>query len=124
MPSRARSEVVGVDTGGTFTDLVRVGRGGELEVAKLASTPANPARAVLEGLSRFEGLRDTRVVHGTTVGLNALLSGNTARTALVTGRGFADLIEIGRQDRPDLYALHPVKPPALVPRELRFEIAA
>ncbi|HTF87112.1 MAG TPA: hydantoinase/oxoprolinase family protein [Planctomycetota bacterium] len=124
MPARAKSDVVGVDTGGTFTDLVRVDRAGKVEVAKLASTPHNPARAVLAGLANFQSGGETRVVHGTTVGLNALLSGNTARTALVTGRGFADLIEIGRQDRPELYALHPVKPKALVPRELRFEVGA
>jgi N-methylhydantoinase A len=98
MQGRARSEVVGVDTGGTFTDLVRVGAGGSVEVVKLASTPTDPARAVLAGLERFGGARKPRVVHGTTVGLNALLAGKTARTALVTGRGFADLIEIGRQD--------------------------
>ncbi|MEO6708211.1 MAG: hydantoinase/oxoprolinase N-terminal domain-containing protein, partial [Planctomycetota bacterium] len=124
MPARAKSDVVGVDTGGTFTDLVRVDQRGNVEVAKLASTPDNPARAVLAGLARFDSGSETRVVHGTTVGLNALLSGNTARTALVTGRGFADLIEIGRQDRPDLYALHPVKAKTLVPRELRFEVGA
>ncbi len=124
MPPRAHIEVVGVDTGGTFTDLVRIDAQRNVELAKLASTPADPARAVLAGLARFGALGKRRVVHGTTVGLNALLSGNIARTALVTGRGFADLIEIGRQDRPDLYALHPVKVEALVPRELRFEIGA
>lgn len=124
MQRRARNEVVGVDTGGTFTDLVRVAADGSVEVVKLASTPANPARAVLEGLAQSGMQTKRRVVHGTTVGLNALLSGNTARTALVTGRGFADLIEIGRQDRPDLYALHPRKLEPLVPRELRFEIGA
>ena len=61
-------------------------------------------------------------MHGTTVALNALLTGRQARAALVTNRGFRDLLEIGRQDRPDLYALHPVKPAPLVPRELRFEV--
>lgn len=120
---RAR-EVVGVDTGGTFTDLVRLGSDGRCEVAKLPSTPADPARAVIAGLEHLGRAAARRVVHGTTVGLNALLSHRTARTALVTGRGFADLIEIGRQDRPELYVLHPVKPEPLVPRELRFEVSS
>jgi N-methylhydantoinase A len=63
-------------------------------------------------------------VHGTTVALNALLTGRVARVAFVTNEGFADLIEIGRQDRPDIYALHPEKPAPLVPRERRFEVAS
>jgi N-methylhydantoinase A len=113
---------VGVDTGGTFTDLVAL-RDGELRVEKVPSTPDDPARAVLDGLERL-GLDGGRVVHGTTVALNALLTGDIARTALVTCRGMADLLEIGRQDRPELYALHPRKPQSLVPRELRFEVAS
>jgi N-methylhydantoinase A len=115
-----------VDTGGTFTDLVLVD-GEELAVAKLPSTPRDPGAAVLAGIAGLESgpaPRGERVVHGTTVALNALLTGSTARTALVTNSGFADLIEIARQDRPELYALHPVKPPELVPRELRFEVVA
>jgi N-methylhydantoinase A len=117
---------IGIDTGGTFTDLVAI-RGSEVRVEKVASTPDDPSRALLDGLARlgsFAGRsgRD-RVVHGTTVALNALLTGRVARTALVTNLGFADLIEIARQDRPELYALHPVKTRALVPRELRFEVA-
>jgi N-methylhydantoinase A len=113
---------VGVDTGGTFTDLVAV-RGGEVAVEKVPSTPDDPARAALDGLARL-GQPYRRVVHGTTVALNALLTGDVARTALVTCRGMADLLEIGRQDRPELYALHPVKPAPIVPRELRFEVAS
>jgi N-methylhydantoinase A len=124
MPQAPRSEVIGVDTGGTFTDLVRIDSRGELELHKLPSTPDDPARAVLDGLAHWPAERKRRVVHGTTVGLNALLSGNTARTALVSGRGFSDLLEIARQDRPELYALHPIKQAPLVPRELRFEIDA
>src|SRR6185295_18635160 len=100
---------IGIDTGGTFTDLVlRDGRA-ELAVAKVASTPDDPARAILAGLERLGGLSSgDHVVHCTTVALNALLTGRIARVALVTNRGFADLLEIGRQDRPDIYALHPV----------------
>ncbi len=113
---------VGVDTGGTFTDLVAVD-GASVRTAKLSSTPSDPARAVLDGLARLGGVpRGGEVVHGTTVALNALLTGRTARTALVTNAGFRDLIEIGRQERPDLYALQPRKPAPLVPRERRFEL--
>lgn len=123
--------VVGVDTGGTFTDLALL-EGGQLRIEKVQSTPDDPSRALLDGLARlgfgaFRAKRarpSVRVVHGTTVALNALLTGRTARAAFVTNAGFVDLVEIGRQDRPDLYALHPEKPPALVPRELRFEVEA
>ena len=119
----ARSRcTVGVDTGGTFTDLAWVANG-EVKVEKLASTPPDPGAPVVRGLAALGALApETHVVHGTTVALNALLEGRTARVALVCNRGFQDLIEIGRQDRPELYALHPVKPAPLVPRELRFEI--
>jgi len=113
---------IGVDTGGTFTDLV-LNEDGELRAEKLSSTPADPSRAVIEGTTRLGGAGGGgEVVHGTTVALNALLTGDTAPVALVTNRGFRDLIEIGRQDRPELYALHPVKPDALVTRERRFEV--
>jgi N-methylhydantoinase A len=126
LPSRAGARgtllTVGIDTGGTFTDLVAVRRG-EIAVEKVPSTPDDPSRAALDGLARL-ALPCQRVVHGTTVALNALLTGDLARTALVTCRGMADLLEIGRQDRPDLYALHPVKPSSVVPRELRFEIGS
>lgn len=126
MTSHTHGPVVGVDTGGTFTDLALV-EDGRVRLEKVPSTPDDPARALLAGLERLgfgpgSRPRDLRVVHGTTVGLNALLTGRVARTALVTNEGFADLIEIARQDRPDLYALRPQKPPDLVPRELRFEV--
>jgi N-methylhydantoinase A len=130
-PTSAR---LGVDTGGTFTDfaLVDPDRGGdEVYFEKVPSTPTAPERALLDGLARLERATEqataragsAELVHGTTVALNALLTAQFARTALVTNEGFRDLLEIGRQDRPELYALHPVKPPAIVPRELRFEIA-
>jgi len=123
----ATPRTIGVDTGGTFTDLVLLEADGP-KFEKLSSTPLEPARAVLEGVARLigpslAGLADAHVVHGTTVALNALLTGQIARTAFVTNAGFRDLIEIGRQDRPELYALHPRKPEPLVPRELRFEVA-
>ena len=113
---------LGVDTGGTFTDVVLLD-GQDQAVAKLPSTPDAPARAVLAGLQALGGTRrGTHVVHGTTVSLNALLTGRTAPAALVTGEGFADLLEIGRQDRPDIYDLEPRKPRPLVPRRLRFTV--
>ena len=117
-----RMRTFGVDTGGTFTD-VFLRDGDTIRVAKLPSTPAAPARAVLDGLALLGGAgRGDHVVHGTTVALNALLTGRTAPAALVAGEGFADLIEIGRQDRPDIYDLEPRKTRPLVPRRLRFEV--
>ena len=114
---------IGIDTGGTFTDLVRLEKDGTTRVHKCPSTPDDPGRAVLAALEASGGAGDgDLVVHGTTVALNALLTGRTARTALVTNAGFGDLIEIGRQTRPDLYALEPRRPDPLVPRALRFEV--
>jgi N-methylhydantoinase A len=117
---------VGVDTGGTFTDFV-FEAGGQWRVFKLASTPDDPSRAITEGLKRVieetgASLGKTEVVHGTTVGTNALLQRRGARTALVATSGFEDVIEIGRQARPELYNLNAVKPPALVTSELRFAV--
>jgi N-methylhydantoinase A len=114
----------GVDTGGTFTDFV-FEVSGELRIFKLASTPDDPSRAITEGLQRIaeetgSALTMIEVVHGTTVGTNALLQRRGARVALVTTAGFEDVIEIGRQARPELYNLNAVKPPALVASELRF----
>ena len=115
---------IGIDTGGTFTDLFLVD-GERTRVAKLPSTPDDPSRAVLAGLELVGGAGPgDHVVHGTTVALNALLTGHLARVAFVTGEGFRDLIEIGRQERPAIYELHPAKSPSLVPRDLRFEVPA
>lgn len=117
---------VGVDTGGTFTDFVfEAGRG--LRIFKLGSTPDDPSRAIIAGLERIAAeigvaLGDIEVVHGTTVGTNALLQRRGARTALVTTAGLEDVIEIGRQARPELYNLNAVKPPPLVPIDLRFGV--
>jgi N-methylhydantoinase A len=121
-----RAVRVGVDTGGTFTDFVYE-RGGRLRVFKVASTPADPSRAIAEGLRRVAReagvpAREIEVVHGTTVGTNALLERKGARVALVTTAGFEDVLEIGRQARPRLYDLDAEKPAALVPRELRFGV--
>jgi len=116
---------VGVDTGGTFTDFVYE-HNGKLEVFKLASTPSDPALAIQKGLERIRHATasiDMDVVHGTTVGTNALLQRKGARTALVTTAGFEDVLVIGRQARPELYNLNVIKPPPLVIDELRFGVA-
>ena len=115
---------VGVDTGGTFTDFVFQTAGG-LRIFKLASTPADPSVAITEGLRRAAReagvtLRAIEVVHGTTVGTNALLERKGARVALVTTEGFEDVLEIGRQARPRLYDLDAERPEPVVPRPLRF----
>ena len=112
---------IGIDTGGTFTDFIWVDAGGRLRLHKQPSTPDDPARAILTGLAAAEAPPDAAVIHGSTVATNALLERRGARTALIATAGFADVLEIGRQNRPDLYALVPRKPPPLVPRALRFE---
>jgi N-methylhydantoinase A len=123
-PLPAASYRVGVDTGGTFTDFVYAADD-QLEVFKVASTPADPSLAIAAGLERIAKqtgvpLKSLEVVHGTTVGTNALLERRGARTALVTTRGFEDVLAIGRQARPELYNLNAVKPAPLVPDALRF----
>ncbi len=121
--------VAGVDIGGTFTDLV-LSADGQLHIHKLLSTPHDPSVAMLAGL--HEILRQTlgtddltvleHVAHGSTVATNAILERKGARTALITTKGFRDLLLIGRQNRPDLYALYPTIPPPLIPRECSFEV--
>jgi N-methylhydantoinase A/oxoprolinase/acetone carboxylase beta subunit len=97
---------IGVDTGGTFTDFVIV-RGGVLSAKKLPSTPGNPSRAILEGVSEFlEDPGRLQIIHGTTVATNALLERKGARIALIASRGFEDVIFIGRQTRRLLYSLN------------------
>ncbi len=112
---------VGVDTGGTFTDVVTDAG----EVRKLPSTPDNPSRAVVDGCAGLAPRDGTVAVlaHGTTVATNALLERHLGRVALVTTRGFADVIEIARQARPSLYDARVDRPEPLVPRALRFEVS-
>jgi N-methylhydantoinase A len=117
---------IGVDTGGTFTDFV-FERDGRLNLFKLPSTPSDPSLAIRAGLARIceetgALLDQVEVVHGTTVGTNALLQRRGARIALVTTRGFEDVLVIGRQARPELYNLNAIKPPSLVADELRLGI--
>lgn len=115
--------VVAVDVGGTFTDFVYIKRDGSLGFLKTPSTPRSPELAVLEGLKTIGGA--DIVVHATTVATNALrgqVGLELPRVALVTTRGFRDIIEIGRQNRPRLYDPFFEKPKPLVPRDLRFEV--
>jgi len=120
---------VGVDVGGTFTDLALWDETRRrLAVFKLPSDPRDPAEGILAGLRAIterEGVRPADLsflAHGTTVATNALLERKGARTGLITTRGFRDLLEIARQRRPHLYDLQADKPPALVPRHLRREV--
>lgn len=116
----AERRLLGVDVGGTFTDFVYV-EDGRTRIAKRPSTPADPGRAIVDGLREL-GWRPSEVVHGSTVATNTLLTRSGAATALITTRGFRDTLEIGRQARPDLYALHPTRPEPLVGEALRFEV--
>src|ERR687892_1708211 len=109
----------GVDTGGTFTDVV----GDDGRVTKVPSTPDHPSRALRDALDEAgAGTGAELLAHGTTVATNALLERRGGRVALVTTKGFSDVIEIARQARPSLYDPHVDRPPALVPRHLRFEV--
>jgi len=118
--------LLGVDVGGTFTDAVLFD-GERLHTAKLPTTPEDQSQAVVaavEEVLRLAGAAGPEVesfAHGMTVGTNALLEERGARTALVATRGFADVIEIGRQARPQLYRLCAPKPAPLVEADLRFE---
>jgi len=113
--------IIGIDTGGTFTDFV-VFDGQRLRVHKELSTPAAPERAILAGLAALGIDRaGARIVHGSTVATNTLLEGKGARTAFVTNRGFADTLTIGRQARPALYDLRPAPVAPPVPAALCLE---
>ena len=115
--------VVGIDVGGTFTDIA-VLQDGRLSVHKLPSTPQNPSLGIVQGVGEVginTGTAD--FVHGSTVATNALLEGKGSRTALVTTMGFEDVLEIGRQSRAELYNLEQDRAPALAPWELRFGLS-
>lgn len=114
---------VGIDTGGTFTDFVFLD-GGKILIHKIPSTPADPSLAIIAGLSHVLGadLSGVEIVHGTTVATNALLERKGARIALVTTAGFEDVIEIGRQNRGELYNIFWDRPLPLVEKKLRLGI--
>ncbi len=115
---------IGVDVGGTFTDIVTVDREGSLSMLKVP-TSRNPATAVADGLVRLggEARRVEIVSHATTIATNALLTrSGFCQTALITNEGFRDVLEIGRQRRPELYDLRTRRPPPLVKRRDRFTV--
>ena len=120
---------IGVDSGGTFTDVCLFDdETGRVAVWKVASTPGDPSQGIAQGVA--EGLSHVAATaadvgyfgHGTTVATNALIQHRGVRTGLIVSGGFRDLLEIGRQKRPDLYDLQIDKPPTLVPRDLRLEV--
>jgi len=123
---------IGIDVGGTFTDCVLLAPDGETRVHKLLSTPADPSEAVLRGLAdlaELTGSSTTRflkeveiIVHGTTVTTNAVLTGETARTGLLTNRGFRDALEMRRGVREAFYDNKTTAPAPLVPRRLRLPV--
>ena len=112
---------IAIDTGGTFTDIVFI-RDSRLVVLKVFSTPADPGRAVMDGLRQIGPDADVVVRHGTTVATNAMLERKGARVAFLTTKGFEDTIAIGRQARPKLYDWFQPVPECLVPKALRFGI--
>lgn len=117
--------VLGIDTGGTFTDFVLLTPAG-LRIHKVLSTPTAPEQAILQGIAELGLAADVKagrvhIVHGSTVATNAALEGKGVATAFVTNRGFADLLSIGRQTRRELYNLQPAPVTPPVPAELCFE---
>lgn len=120
---------VGIDIGGTFTDLVVMDEAsGSLRLVKMSSTPSDPSRAFMRVVERMlaeSGVSPaaaTYLAHGTTVATNTIIEGKGAKTALITTEGFRDVLEIARQIRPKLYDLFCDKPPPLVPRYLCFPV--
>lgn len=113
---------IGVDTGGTFTDVIAI-REGEIRSWKVSSTPGSFQEGFLNGASHVAQGEAGMLVHSTTVATNALLEQDGAVCALITTRGFGDVLEIGRQNRPDLYDLFPKRVPPIIPTDFRFELS-
>ena len=129
MTASSNPSRIGVDIGGTFTDLVWVDETtGAVRVGKLLTTPKDPSQAVEEGvvtLLHEAGAATTAVralIHGTTLATNALIERKGARVGLLTTAGFRDAVEIGREGRYDMYDLFIDPPVPLVPRQLRVEV--
>ncbi|MDX1497373.1 MAG: hydantoinase/oxoprolinase N-terminal domain-containing protein [Salinisphaeraceae bacterium] len=115
-------QVLGVDTGGTFTDFLWFD-GHHLQVHKCLSTPAAPEQAILQGIAALAPpLTTLKVTHGSTVATNAVLEGKTARTAYISNQGLTDVLSIGRQARRELYNLQPQPQPPPVPAELCWAV--
>ena len=116
--------VVGIDVGGTFTDLYLTRQDGTTKVCKVPSTPNDPSEGLMAALlDSGAAPHDVNlIVHGTTIATNAVIERKGAKVALITTRGFRDVLELGRRDRPSMYGLTGVHRP-LIPRELRFEVS-
>jgi len=114
--------LVGIDIGGTFTDVVVLTEDGNWRVHKVLSTPPDFERSVEEALRQLRLPSGFIVVHGSTVATNAVLERKGAKVALITTDGFRDVLEIGRQTRPRLYALCIERPDPIVPRKRRFTV--
>ena len=122
--------ILGVDVGGTFTDLALFeGDTGGLTLTKVPSTPADPSQGVINGIQQLVEENDikpksiTFLIHGTTVATNAVLEGKGMPTALLATEGFGDILDIVRQDRPQLYDWRAMRPAPMVPRSQRWEVA-
>jgi N-methylhydantoinase A len=116
---------VGIDIGGTFTDLVAIAADGRVLTRKAASTPHDYGEGIVAGLTALlaeAAVPVADVLHATTIGSNTILEGRGARTALITTQGFRDALEIRDLRMPRLYDMHWTKPPALVERRLRLEV--
>lgn len=123
---------IGVDVGGTFTDFLLMNEDGDAEVYKVLSTPEDPSIAVVRGLSEMAEKRGMAlglfldrveiIVHGTTVTTNAVLTGNVAKTGLLTTKGFRDALQMRRGIREELYNNRYLPPPPIVPRYLRVPV--
>jgi len=119
--------LVGIDTGGTFTDIVVLERGskaGGMRQCKVLSDPSDPSGPIVEGLKRL-GLENKhlQIIHGTTVATNAVLEGKGARVAYVSSKGFADVLSLGRQERENVYQLKQPEIAPPVPRTLCLEVS-
>jgi N-methylhydantoinase A len=115
---------IGIDIGGTFTDFVHYDEvEGAVHTFKSLSTPSNPAHCVLNGLESIKSPGQSRIVHGSTVATNALLERKGARAALVTTKGFRDILLIGRQTRTHLYDFFSDRPAPLIPPNRCFEVS-
>src|SRR2546428_1557235 len=119
---------IGIDIGGTFTDLVAADEKRGVWKIKVLTTPTDPSVGALDAVRRLLEKEEVDsglvrvVIHATTLASNALLTGNIPRAALITTSGFRDVLEIGRQNRPELYNLQVERLPPLVPRRYRFEV--
>ena len=116
---------VGIDIGGTFTDLVGL-RHGEIVVDKAPTTPDDPTRGVADTLADCDVQISaiSQFVHGTTIAINTVLERKGAKTALITTKGFRDVYTIGRNNRPEAFNLEFRRPRPLVPRSLTWEVEA